>query len=228
MNEVDTYAKIIWDYMLMHHELRPVDAILVFGSSDVRVAEHAADLFKRGYGEYIIFAGNSGAKYGKTAHFDKPEAEIFATIARNAGVPIEKILIEDQSANSEQNVRFTKALLEEKGPDYQSFIVVQKPFMERRAYATFKKFWPEARCLMTSPNLSYEEYLDVTPEERDRYLNAMVGDLQRIKEYPAVGFMIQQEIPDEFWQAYEQMVALGYTKRLIKDTVQDTSEWSVK
>ena len=30
--------------------------------------------------------------------------------------------------------------------------------MERRTYATFKKQWPEADCLVTSPQLSYEEF----------------------------------------------------------------------
>lgn len=44
----------------------------------------------------------------------------------------------------------------------------------------------------------------------------MVGDLQRIKEYPAKGFQIEQEIPDEVWSAYETLVAAGYDKHLIK------------
>ncbi len=43
----------------------------------------------------------------------------------------------------------------------------------------------------------------------------MVGDLQRIKEYPKLGFQIVQEIPDEVWNAYEKLVAAGYNKHLI-------------
>jgi hypothetical protein len=45
----------------------------------------------------------------------------------------------------------------------------------------------------------------------------MVGDLQRIKFYPALGFQIEQEIPDEVWQAYEKLVELGYDQHLIKN-----------
>lgn len=45
----------------------------------------------------------------------------------------------------------------------------------------------------------------------------MVGDLQRIKEYPIKGFQIQQEIPSNVWDAYEKLVSLGYTSHLIKD-----------
>ena len=45
----------------------------------------------------------------------------------------------------------------------------------------------------------------------------MVGDVQRIKEYPAKGFQIEQEIPDEVWTAYEELVQEGYTEHLIKE-----------
>ena len=32
----------------------------------------------------------------------------------------------------------------------KKFIVVQKPYMERRSYATFKKVWPEKEIIVTS------------------------------------------------------------------------------
>ena len=44
----------------------------------------------------------------------------------------------------------------------------------------------------------------------------LVGDLQRIKEYPKKGFQIEQEISPEVWEAYEYLVGLGYTNYLIK------------
>jgi hypothetical protein len=44
----------------------------------------------------------------------------------------------------------------------------------------------------------------------------MVGDLQRIREYPARGFQISQEIPDDVWEAYEKLVRAGYDKYLLK------------
>ncbi|HYF29020.1 MAG TPA: YdcF family protein, partial [Candidatus Paceibacterota bacterium] len=86
------------------------------------------------------------------------------------------------------------------------------------SYATFKKQWPGMDFIVTSPPLSYEEYPN---EERSKeyLLSMMVGDLQRIKEYPAKGFQIEQEIPDDVWQAYEQLVREGYTTHLIRDSV---------
>ncbi len=211
MDEVDTNAKIIWDYMLMHHELKKADAILVFGSSDIRPAERGAELFFEGWAPLLVFSGGFGRK---TKDWDKSEAEKFADIAIHKGVPADKILKETASTNSEQNVLFTKKLLEEKGLNLHRFIVVHKPYMERRTYATFKNFWPEPEIIMSSSQLSFQEY--VTSEEyKEKTINIMVGDLQRIKEYPAKGFQIPQEIPDEVWDAYEKLVALGYTKHLI-------------
>ncbi|GAL03300.1 hypothetical protein JCM19237_6193 [Photobacterium aphoticum] len=47
--------------------------------------------------------------------FDRSEAEAFATVAMDMGVPEEAILIESQSTNTGENVQFTQALLAEKG-----------------------------------------------------------------------------------------------------------------
>jgi uncharacterized SAM-binding protein YcdF (DUF218 family) len=105
--------------------------------------------------------------------------------------------------------------LKEKGLDPQSFIVVQKPYMERRSYATFSKHWPAKKLLVTSPKISFEEY----PNEEipmERVINIMAGDLQRIKLYPEKGFQVYQEIPAEVWDAFEKLVALGFDKHLMK------------
>lgn len=207
-------AKIIWDYHHLNHQLQKADCIFVLCSNDIRVAEYASRLFLDGYGSFIIFSGGSGVLTRDI--FDKPEAEIFADIAVRSGIPSEKIIIENKSMNTGENVAFTKRILSEKDLDFDRFILVQKPYMERRTYATFKKLWPEKEFVVTSPAIPYEDY----PNEiisRDYLINIMVGDLQRIKIYPDRGFQIYQEIPADVWKAYEELVALGYTKHLIKD-----------
>ncbi|HWB26428.1 MAG TPA: YdcF family protein [Chitinophagaceae bacterium] len=144
------------------------------------------------------------------------EADKFAAIAIAMGVPAESILIENMSTNTGENIQFTQKLLKEKDIDPQSFIVVQKPYMERRSYATFKQHWPEKKLMVTSPQISFEDYPnDEIPLER--VINIMVGDLQRIKEYPAKGFQIYQEIPAPVWDAYNQLIAAGYNKHLMKE-----------
>ncbi len=210
-NNVDHSAKIIWDYMLMHHVLRPMDAIFALGSNDLRVADRAAELFLEGYGQYVICAGGNG----KASDFSKPEAEVFAEVLIHRGVPKNKIIMESKSTNTGENVIFVKKLVDENSLGFKSFLLVQKPYMERRTFATFRKQWPEADCLVTSPKISYKDYA-ADPVFKERFINVMVGDLQRIKEYPKQGFQIEQDIPAEVWQAWEVLTALGYTKYFLK------------
>jgi hypothetical protein len=90
--------------------------------------------------------------------------------------------------------------------------------MERRSYATFQKFWPEKDVVVTSPQTTFEDYLQNyrhSSLSEDDVVGIMVGDLQRIKIYPAKGFQIEQEIPVETLAAYDELVAAGYTKYLV-------------
>ncbi len=212
--ETEKLIKIIWDYHHMHQPLQKADAILCLGCYDLRVPEYAADLFLKGYAPIIIF---SGGQVGITKEiFNKSEAELFSEIALKKGVPADKILIENQSTNTGENIEFTKKMLDKRGLNFETFIVVHKPYMERRSYATFKKQWPEKKCIVTSMPLTFEEYSkgDSHPE---RVMHAMVSDMRKIKEYPEKGFQIPQEIPDEVWQAYEKLSAMGYGEQALKN-----------
>jgi uncharacterized SAM-binding protein YcdF (DUF218 family) len=214
--DIQALAERIWDYHLMKHQLAPAGAILVLCSHDERVAERGAQLFLEGWAPLLIFSGGRGAITGRL--WQEPEAERFARIATGLGVPPEQILIEPNSTNTGENVRFTKQLLTDRGIDPESFIVVQKPYMERRSYATFRQNWPEKQVVVTSPQVSFSDYLaqythsSLTPDD---VVGIMVGDLQRIRVYPPLGYQIVQEIPEEVWTAYERLVDAGYVKYLV-------------
>jgi uncharacterized SAM-binding protein YcdF (DUF218 family) len=211
--EAIALAKILWNYHQLHHTLEQSDCILVLGNLDTRTAERGADIYLQGYAPIIIFSGGLG-KLTKDM-WAETEAELFANIALDRGVPREAIFIENKSTNTGENIQFTQQLLQEKNLDLGSFIVVQKPYMERRSYATFKKQWPDKKLLVTSPLLSFEEY-PTNDIPLEKLINMMVGDLQRIKFYPEKGFQIYQEIPDDVWVAYEKLVAMGFDKQLMK------------
>jgi uncharacterized SAM-binding protein YcdF (DUF218 family) len=212
-HETVTLAKKLWDYHHVNHTLEKSDIIFVLGSHDVRVAERGADLYLQGWAPLIIFAGGLGRL--TEGVFTQTEADMFAGIAIQKGVPKESILIENRSTNTGQNILLTQGLLKANGLDPQSFIVVQKPYMERRSLATFKKHWPEKKLIVTSPQITFEEYAtDEIPLEM--VIHIMVGDMQRIKIYAEKGFQVYQEIPEDVWDAYEQLVKLGYDEHLIE------------
>jgi len=201
----------------MNHSLAKADGILVLCSYDLVVAERGAQLFLEGWAPLLIFSGGLGTITSR--FWTEPEADRFAEIAVGMGVPREKIIIENKSTNTGENIKFTKQLLAARRITARTLILVQKPYMERRAYATCKQLWPEVEIVATSPRKSFDEYLDQHSSREltsDDIISIMVGDLQRIRLYPAKGYQIEQEIPDEVWAAYEELVSAGYDKHLIK------------
>ncbi|KAH7041226.1 DUF218 domain-containing protein [Microdochium trichocladiopsis] len=226
---VDADAQLVYNYHRMSMPLPShADAIFCLCSLDTRVARRAAELFLSEQSssskgdqdggdddkvKYLIFSGGSGKL--TESRFDKPEAEVFADIARKMGVSDDKIIVEPRSTNTGENVRFTWALLQDREIQVKSLVLVQKPYMERRTYATFKKQWPDlgADIAVTSPQLEWEEYPDAE-NPRDLVVSIAVGDLIRIREYPAKGFQIEQEIPDKVWEAGQRLVAVGYDTHL--------------
>jgi len=206
-------AKRLWDYHHINHHLEKSDCILVLGSHDVRVAERGAELYLAGWAPLLIFSGGLGRL--TEGIWPEAEADLFAKIAIDKGVPKEAILSENKSSNTGENILFTKQLLTENNLHPQSFIVVQKPYMERRSFATFKKHWPDKKLVVTSPQISFEDYpTEEIPAEQ--VINIMTGDLQRIKIYAEKGFQVYQEIPVQVWQAYEELINAGFNEHLIE------------
>jgi len=216
---VRALAQIIWDYHRLNHRLLPADVILVLCSHDTSVAARGAELWLAGWAPLLVFSGGLGGITRKM--WSEPEADQFARVAIAMGVPDECILIENQSTNTGENVALTRALLAGKGIDPARFILVQKPYMERRSYATFHKVWPGKEVVVTSPPVSFDEYLEKYSNaslSADDVVAIMAGDLERIRRYPQMGFQIEQEIPDAVWAAFEELVSLGYDDRLIRPT----------
>jgi hypothetical protein len=220
LNRVDARTRAlvgtIWDYHQMHHQLSHADAILVLCSHDTVVAERGAQLFLDGWAPLLIFSGGLGTITSRL--WTEPEADQFARIAAGMGVPADRMLIENRSTNTGENILFTQDLLAARGLAPDTFIVVQKPYMERRSYATFRKLWPQKRVLVTSPQIPLDQYLDACSHRalsQHDVIGIMLGDLQRIRMYPARGFQIPQDIPADVWDAFLELVQAGYGMRML-------------
>jgi uncharacterized SAM-binding protein YcdF (DUF218 family) len=212
--DVDRWARAVWDYHHVGHVLGPADCIIVLGSHDPRVAERGAEVWRAGWAPLVVFTGNLGSL--TAGLFTRPEAEIFADAAAAAGLPRERILLETRATNTAENVDFTRALLAAQGVETRRAIAVQKPYMERRTLATFRQRWPELDVIVTSPQIPFDEYPNGAIS-RDDVLNIMVGDLQRLIVYGKKGWSAAQDIPPAVMEAYEGLIAAGYSQRLIPD-----------
>ena len=211
---------IIWDYMQMHHKLKPADIIFVLGSRDDRVAEYAAELYHKKYAPKIIVSGGVSHKNDllATKWKEKSEAEHFSSIMVKNSVPKQDIILERKATNTGENIKNSYFLLKKAGLLPKSIILVQKPYMERRTFATFTKQWPSADRLVTivtSPKIGFKEYVD-SNQTSNEVISIMLGDLQRIIEYPALGYQIHQDVSKRVQEAYNFLIQHGYTKHLIQ------------
>lgn len=80
-----------------------------------------------------------------------------------------------------------------------------KPNTTRRAYATTLAVWGDIvdRLLISAPN--YDLY-DLSPLMKpDAVIAELVGDIERIINYPELGFQIPQDIPDNVMDAYHRL-----------------------
>lgn len=199
--------EVLWNYMKMNHEIRNADCIIGLGTMDINVANVASELYLKGYANKLIFSGGLGKITRKL--WNETEAEKFAKIAIQRGVPSNNIYLEKESTNTGDNFRFSKKLIENLKLDIKSCIIVCKPYDEKRAYATFKKIMPEYDGIVYSENISCEEYYQKYGNE---WVHVLVGDIQRMKIFYEKGWQIKMDIPQNVWKAYETLVRKGYNK----------------
>ena len=204
-------ARILWSYLQVGHTLQTSDIIAVLGSSDLRCAEWGAKLWLDGWAPLLVMSGGRGRL---TAHWERTEAEAFGAVAEKLGVPRERIILEDRSGNTGENVRFTRRLVERAGLSPRRCIAVHTPHMERRSLATFLHFWPELQVRVTSPPISLERY-PTRGVSLARMVHRLAGEVHRMLEYPPRGYQAALEVPDAVLAAWRELVALGYDDDLV-------------
>ncbi|WP_405733290.1 YdcF family protein [Streptomyces sp. NBC_00028] len=205
-------ATLIWNYHQMGHELRPCSAAIGLGSHDLGVATAAADLYRAGLFPVVVFSGGNSPT--TRARFPRGEAVHYREHALGLGVPDEAILVEPKAANTGQNITLSRELLAEAGVAVDSLLLISKPYMERRSYATCRKLWPEAEVVCASEPLELDDYIKSIGDEK-LVVDMLVGDLQRVIEYPKLGFAVEQDVPGDVHDAYERLLRAGFDSRLI-------------
>ncbi|WP_347905897.1 YdcF family protein [Pseudomonas purpurea] len=202
-------ATQLWDYMSSGRQHTPSDAIIVCCSYDLRVGEHACALYKQGLAPVIIFTGNKG---NWTHHlWEDPESHVFRRLALESGVPASAIFVEDKATNFGENIAFTKALFGE----LNSAIVLTKPNAILRLGLVVKKVWPELQASLDAPDIRFPA--DVSNiVGLYGLIEEMVGDIQRIIEYPKLGFQAEHALPESVLNAWEYLVKQGFSGHLIK------------
>lgn len=202
-------ARILWDHLVLADPLSKADVILALGCHDTRVAVHAARLWHEGRAPLLVVSGGRGKV---TSGWAETEARVFARVAREHGVPERALVLEETAANTGENITATRRLLDGRGIAVRSGILVAKPYMTRRSLATARRQWAEVEWTVAAPEVGFDAYGD---DER-RFVELMVGDLQRMVVYAERGFQVPMPVPAAAWAAYEELVRLGYDRHVIR------------
>jgi uncharacterized SAM-binding protein YcdF (DUF218 family) len=205
-------AQILWDYHQLHHEPRNTDIAIGLGSHDIGVAEHTAELWHEGRFPLIVFTGANAPTTVEV--FPRGEAVHYAERAQELGVPADAIITESRAVNTGENFTLTRELLDKLDIHPASATIISRPYQQRRAYATARKVWPELDIYCSARTESLDEYLRSVDDD-DRVLNMLVGDTQRIWEYPSRGFAIEQQVPRAVRAAYDRLCQRGFTRRIL-------------
>ena len=207
----------VWDYLGMHQSLEQADVIVGFGNFNTNIARRAAELYLQGLAPVVLFTGGLGRN--TEGLLPEPEAVRFAKVAMECGVPETAILLEPESTNTAENILFTRRLLEERGIPHERILGVHQPFMERRITAAMGVYWPEQAFRVTSPQVSITDYLADAKKQgvtENAAVSVIVGDFQRMDLYAKKGYQTPQYIPPEAWEAFHELVAMGFDKQLAK------------
>lgn len=207
-DQIDAAARILFDYHRIDDAVVPSDAIVGFGSYDLRVAAQCAELFHAGIAPRLVLTGRSG--HWTSGLYHGSEAEAFAEVCMAAGVPGNAILIEPNATNIGENIRFSAALL---GPGTRRVVLVTKPQTQRRVKAAAAMQWPGVQAIVTAPQTSFE-HQPTAAHPFEALVCEMVGDFQRILDYPAKGFATAQHVPAHVAEAYAFLLTRGFDRHL--------------
>lgn len=206
-------ARTLWDFNLLNQRLRPASAAVALGCHDLGVVTAVAALHRAGLFPTVVFTG--GVTEATRGRFPRGEAVHFREAARALGVPDPAILVEPHAVNTGQNIAFAREVLEAAGRPVTSVLLVCMPYMQRRAYATCRKQWPEVEPVCVSEPVSFEAYAARQDDEAE-FAAMLVGDTQRVMEYPRRGFAVEQAVPERVRDAFQRLARRGYDSWLLR------------
>ena len=201
-------ASILWDYMSSFRSVAQCDAIVVCCSYDLRVCDYACSLIESNIAQTLVLSGKSG-NWTRDL-WDQPESHVFRDRAIRNGLSDDCIILEDRAGNFGENVRFSRDLLA--SPCTVTFLT--KPAAVLRLKLTTEAQWPDIEAHVSCPPIKF-------PEEVCNLIgvlgviNEMVGDVQRIRQYPKLGYQVPHALPSQVVDAWDYLIARGFVHHLL-------------
>lgn len=211
-SRVTPVAQRLWDYLAPEAPRTRSDVVVGLGSSDISVATACADVLRQRRAPLIVFSGANSKDTAK--FFPDGEAEHYARHALALGANPTQIMIERRATNTEENLRYSRELLESRNIDLKTALIATRPHHQLRALGTAKRVWPDVVVQCTSIRASFSEYLRIAGDA-ERVVNVMVGEIQRLEVYARKGLILADPVPAPVMAATRKLAHLGYHHRLL-------------
>ena len=163
------------------------DAIVVFGGgvgetgspgkSTIERARYAAELYKQGYSNKILFS--SGYTY---VYNDAENMKLFAV---SMGVPEKNTLLEQKANSTYENVVFSKKILNQN--NYRTILLISSPYNMRRAKLVFDKAGKDVKVIYVP--VDQGQFYDRVEGVRLEQIKAIIHEYLGIVYYFAKGYI---------------------------------------
>jgi len=210
--ELDIAAGL-WEYLRLGQEVHPAECLLVFGGHDLGVARRAVELYEHSVAPLILVSGGPCHVPQGSAFATEADAIVDVLVAR--GVPPRDVLIERLASNTSENFWFSAETLRDNGLVYHDFLVVQKPYCERRTLATARRRWPQVNVRVTSEVTDFENYCagDIPVQ---RILSMLAGEIVRLDSYAQSGLIeVDEPVPANLLGAAQDLQRAGFNARAL-------------
>ena len=192
-DKIVQHLRIILDFLTASTPIEslPVcDAIFLFGSSKTdQIPKSGASLYRRGLARKIICTGKHAPRLTTGPFGFNTEAEWYADVLVNEGIPPDAIILETESNNTLENVLLGIEKCHKEGFGPNSLILCPIPPLCCRSLATFRKQFPAIKIFGYTFEFPIENYM--APDRMKRVL----GEFQRFDEYYNKGDMVRVEVP---------------------------------
>ncbi len=188
----------IANFIFISDKPEKADAIFLPGGSFPEQPEYAAELYHQGYARWLIPSGGISVKRDKwpgvRSKADiysgdyQSDCEFFTDVFLKNGVPASAIIGENRSGHTRDNAFLSRKVVDERGIDIKTALIVCKAFHARRCLMLYQMAFPDVdikvcpvHCYNITKNNWYksEKGIDRVLGELARCGNQFVGDIKQ-------------------------------------------------
>lgn len=188
----------ISNFIFVSDKPENVDAIFLPGGSHPEQPEYAAELYNEGYAKRLIPSGGISVKRDKwpgvrskadiySGNYQS-DCEFFTDVFLKNGVPASAIIGEDQSGHTRDNAFLSRKVIDRRGIDIKTALIVCKAFHARRCLMLYQMAFPNVDikvCPVHCYNITKDNWyksetgIDRVLGELARCGNQFVGDVKQ-------------------------------------------------